>query len=80
MYDIKDKELVNFKEPLAGPSMSAEFFGSLGLIICGQSLEGKTELRIFSSKNKNWTTANSEVISIDNLSFISMKLFAGDAD
>jgi hypothetical protein len=42
MYDTKDKELYNFKEPLAGPSMSAEFFGTLGLIICGQTLERQT--------------------------------------
>jgi glycerol uptake facilitator-like aquaporin len=60
--------------------MSAEFFGTLGLIICGQSMEAKTEIRIFSNKNKNWTTANTEVTSIDNFSFISLKLFAGDAD
>jgi hypothetical protein len=80
MYKIKDKELHNFKEPLAGPSISAEFFGTLGLIICGQSLEAKTELRIFSSKNRNWTTANSDITSVDNFSFISLKLFAGDAD
>lgn len=51
MYNIKDKDLDNFKEPLIGPSMSAEFFDTLGLIICGQNLEGQTILRIFSTKN-----------------------------
>jgi hypothetical protein len=51
MFEIKDKELHNFKAPLIGPSMSAEFFDTLGLIICGQNLEGKTELHLFSNKN-----------------------------
>ena len=51
MFEIKDKELHKFKAPLIGPSMSAEFFDTLGLIICGQNLEGNTELHLFSNKN-----------------------------
>jgi hypothetical protein len=78
MYDINDKELDNFSDPLIGPSMSAEFFDSLGLIICGQNLLGKTQFKIFSSKNKLWTTAN--IGGINNFSFISLKLFEGNSD
>ena len=47
MYNIKDKHLKDYGEALIGPSMSAEFFNTLGLIICGQNQEGDTELRIF---------------------------------
>lgn len=37
MYKIMDRKLENFNEPLSAPSMSAEFFDRLGLIICGQN-------------------------------------------
>ena len=78
MYDIKDKHLKDYGDPLIGPSMSAEFFDTLGLIICGQNQEGETELRIFSSKNNKWTTSKSDCHSIEKFSFVSMKLFPGD--
>ena len=77
MYPIKDKKLENFGQPLAAPSMSAEYFDRLGLIICGQNLEtGETEIRIFSSKKIDWKTYNIDHHYITNFSFIGLKLFS----
>ncbi len=40
---------------LIGPSISAEFFDSIGLIICGLNPQSnKTELHIYSTSNNQW--------------------------
>ncbi len=44
----KDQEMGNIPVPLVGPSMSAEFFDTLGLIICGYNHQSKeTEVWIY---------------------------------
>lgn len=43
-----DKALCQMIDPLEGPSMSAEYFDTLGLIICGLNSRNKmTEVHIF---------------------------------
>ena len=57
--------------------MSAEFFDTLGLIICGQNLRMETELRLFSSMKNTWITVNSATLNINRFSNIALKLFSG---
>jgi len=54
VYDIEKAQFVNnelieeeLPEALVGPSMSAEFFGNIGLIVCGQNDTGKTVVYLF---------------------------------
>ena len=64
-------------EPLIAPSMSAEFFDTLGLVICGQNLRMETELRLFSSMKNMWVTVNSATLDINRFSNMALKLFSG---
>jgi len=57
--------------------MSAEFFDSLGLVICGQNLKMETELRLYSSIKNKWITANSDTLNISRFSNMALKLFSG---
>jgi len=57
--------------------MSAEFFDTLGLVICGQNLRMETELRLFSSMKNMWVTVNSATLDINRFSNMALKLFSG---
>lgn len=57
MYELSqsDKKLNSMQTPLEGPSMSAEFFDTLGLVICGLNpTTNKTEVHIYNTKHGNW--------------------------
>lgn len=49
IYQTKDQLLKNIPVPLVEPSMSAEHFDTVGLIICGVNPQNKkTEVHIYS--------------------------------
>ncbi len=59
--------------------MSAEFFDRLGLIICGQNMEGETEVQIFNSKSNSWIFIKQDNLNINadlNYSFMALKLLS----
>jgi hypothetical protein len=46
--------------------MSAEFFDTLGLVICGLNPKtSKTEVHIYNTKNGNWTVVKHDRLSFD---------------
>ncbi len=60
-------------DPLEGPSMSAAFFDTLGLIICGSNpLSKKTEVHIFDTKINYW-----KKISLEGQQFETPSSFVG---
>jgi hypothetical protein len=52
--------------PLEGPSISAEFFYTLGLVICGLNPKRKTtEVHIYNTKKQNWTVIDNNSLSFE---------------
>ena len=67
--------------PFVGPSMTAEFFDTLGLVICGLNPETqRTEVHIYNTKNGNWTIIPHDSLTFDtellDYSLIGLHLFS----
>ena len=66
--------------PLEGPSMSAEYFDTLGLIICGLNPNSKeTEVHIFDTKYNKWKIISQETLLFEKpFSFVALHIFQFD--
>ena len=78
MYKIYDEPLKNIPVALIEPSMSAEFFDRVGLIICGLNPNNnKTEVHIYSPIKNRWTLITQDDINFNSCyGYIGLKTFS----
>ncbi len=59
-----------------GPSISAEFFGDIGLVVCGQNLQNQTVAYLFDVYSRQWKLiGRPEVLNYGSYGFIGLKVF-----